>query len=105
MAQVSQFGVPGRGDAYEWTARLVHSVTVLLKALWGGHTAALQFMLGIQLQVGERKHAMRHRRLQEDDIIRTCMRCILQVVFAVHTCAMWVSNVVSQQEALKKKKK
>ena len=34
----------------------------LLKALWGGHTAALQFMLGIQLQVGERKHAIRDRR-------------------------------------------
>ena len=35
---------------------------MLLKALWGGHTAALQFMLGMQLQVGERKHAMRDRR-------------------------------------------
>ena len=35
---------------------------LLLKALWGGHTAALQFMLGMQLQVGERKHAMRDRR-------------------------------------------
>ena len=34
----------------------------LLKALWGGHTAALQFMLGMQLQAGERKHAMRDRR-------------------------------------------
>ena len=34
----------------------------LLKALWGGHTAALQFMLGIQLQVGDRKHAIRDRR-------------------------------------------
>ena len=34
----------------------------LLKALWGVHTAALQFMLGIQLQVGERKHAIRERR-------------------------------------------
>ena len=37
-------------------------VDSLLKALWGGHTAALQFMLGIQLQVGERKHAMQDRR-------------------------------------------
>ena len=34
----------------------------LLKALWGGHTAALHFMLGMQLQVGESKHAMRDRR-------------------------------------------
>ena len=34
----------------------------ILKAFWGGHTAALQFMLGIQLQVGERKHAIRDRR-------------------------------------------
>ena len=33
----------------------------LLKALWGGHTAALQIMLGIELQVGERKHAIRDR--------------------------------------------
>ena len=35
---------------------------ILLKALWGGHTAALQFMLGIQLQAGEKKHAIRDRR-------------------------------------------
>ena len=34
-----------------------------MKALWGGHTAALQFMLGIQQQIGERKHAKRNRRL------------------------------------------
>ena len=38
----------------------------LLKALWGGHTAALQFMLGRQLQVGERKHAIQSRRLQDE---------------------------------------
>ena len=37
-------------------------VCCLLKALWGGHTAALQLMLGIQLQVSERKHAIRDRR-------------------------------------------
>ena len=41
-----------------------------LKALWGGHTAALQFMLGRQLQVGERKH-------------------ILQAALALNICAMW----------------
>ena len=29
-------------------------------------------MLGIQLQVGERKHAIRDRRLQEEDIMTTC---------------------------------
>ena len=37
----------------------------LLKALWGGHTAAHQFMLGRQLQVGERRHAIQSRRLEE----------------------------------------
>ena len=36
---------------------------VQLKALWGGHTAALQFMLCIQFPIGERKHAIRSRRL------------------------------------------
>ena len=40
----------------------LEAAVFLLKALWGGHTAALQFMLGIQLQVGERKHAIRDRR-------------------------------------------
>ena len=45
----------------------------LLKALWGGHTAALQFMLGILLPIGERKHAIRSRRLQEDEIMTACI--------------------------------
>ena len=40
----------------------MRKAVVLLKALWGGHTAALHFMLGIQMQVGKRKHAMRDRR-------------------------------------------
>ena len=44
----------------------------LLKALWGGHTAALQIMLGKKLQAGERKHAVRSRRLHEDDIMTAC---------------------------------
>ena len=44
----------------------------LLKALWGGHTAALQIMLGKELQAGERKHAMRSRRRHEDDIMTAC---------------------------------
>ena len=48
-------------------------------------SAALQFMLGMQLQVGERKHAKRTRRLQEDDIMRTCMRYILQAMSAVRS--------------------
>ena len=42
---------------------------IQLKALWGGHTAPLEFMLGRQLQVGERKHAIQSRRLQDEDII------------------------------------
>ena len=44
-----------------YSHRYIILVGNLLKALWGGHTAALQFMLGIQLQVGERKHAIRDR--------------------------------------------
>ena len=45
----------------------------LLKAPWEGHTAALQFMLGILLPIGERKHAIRSRRLQEDEIMTACI--------------------------------
>ena len=45
----------------------------ILKALWGGHTAALQFMLGKPLQIGERKHAIRSQRLQEEDIAAACI--------------------------------
>ena len=46
--------------------------SIILKALWGGHTAALQIMLGKELQAGERKHAVRSRRLHEDDIMTAC---------------------------------
>ena len=49
-----------------------------------GEGNTLQFLLGIQLLVGERKHAKQIRRLQENDIMRTCMRYISQVVLAVH---------------------
>ena len=45
---------------------------IQLKALWGGHTAALQFMLCIQFPIGERKHAIRSRRLHEDEIVTAC---------------------------------
>ena len=45
---------------------------IQLKALWGGHTAALQFMLCIQLPIGEGKHAIRSRRLHEDEIVTAC---------------------------------
>ena len=45
----------------------------LLKALWGGHTAALHFMLGQPLQFGERKHAILCRRLPEEDIMTACI--------------------------------
>ena len=40
--------------------------------LWGGHTAALQFMLCIQFPIGEGKHAIRSRRLHEDEIVTAC---------------------------------
>ena len=45
-------------------------------------------MLGRQLQVGERTHAIQSRRLQEEDIMATCIRHILQVRLALHICAM-----------------
>ena len=45
---------------------------IQLKALWGGHTAALQFMLCIQFPIGEGKHAIRSRRLHEDEIVTAC---------------------------------
>ena len=45
---------------------------IQLKALWGGHTAALQFMLCIQFPIGEGKHAIRSRRLPEDEIVTAC---------------------------------
>ena len=43
-----------------------------MKALWGGHTAAHQFMLCINFPIGERKHAIRSRRLHEDEIVTAC---------------------------------
>ena len=60
-----------------------------MKALWGGHTAALQFMLGRQLQVGERKHALQSRRLQNEDNILAgypwaAVCCFFQVKAAEH---------------------
>ena len=45
---------------------------IQLKALWGGHTAALQFMPCIQFPIGEGKHAIRRRRLHEDEIVTAC---------------------------------
>ena len=42
-------------------------IKILLKALWGGHPAALLFLIGSQLQVGERRHAKPDRRLQKDE--------------------------------------
>ena len=47
-------------------------IKMTLKALWGGHTAALQFMLCIQFPIGEGKHAIRSRRLHEDEIVTAC---------------------------------
>ena len=44
----------------------------LLKALWGGHPSALQFMLCIQFLIGEGKHAIRSRRLHDDEIVTAC---------------------------------
>ena len=35
--------------------------------------------------------------LQEDDIMRTFMRHILQVVLAIHICAMWVSKTANRK--------
>ena len=60
-----------------------------MKALWGGHTAALQFMLGRQLQVGERKHAIQSRRFQDEDNILAgypcaAVCCFFQVNAAEH---------------------
>ena len=51
---------------------LRHGRRIQLKALWGGHTAALQFMLCIQFPIGEGKHAIRSRRLHEDEIVTAC---------------------------------
>ena len=45
---------------------------IQLKALWGGRTAALQFMLCIQFPIGEGKHAIRSRRLHKDEIVTAC---------------------------------
>ena len=45
---------------------------IQLKALWGGHTAALQFMLCIQFPIGEGRHATWSRRLHEDEIVTAC---------------------------------
>ena len=75
---------------------------LLLKALWGGDTAALKFMLGRQLQVGERKHAIQSRRLQEEDIMATCIRHILQAMLALHICAIGLPRTgpIFQQKEL-----
>ena len=43
-----------------------------------------RFMLGSQLQAGERKHAIWSWRLQKDDIMATCIRYILKVMLALH---------------------
>ena len=78
-ARASQtWGSPGQGrtgqsGAASKCARGHDKFEELLKALWGGHTAALQFMLGILLPIGERKHAIRSRRLQEDEIMTACI--------------------------------
>ena len=56
---------------------------VLLKALWGGHTAAHQFMFCIKFPIGERKHATWSRRLHEDEIVTACTAVnTTQMVFA-----------------------
>ena len=75
--RTSAFGICIRLCAFN--TALARKGLAVLKALWGGHTAALQFMLGRQLQVGERKHAIQGRRLQED-IMVTCIRHILQAM-------------------------
>ena len=46
---------------------------IQLKAFWGGHTAAHSFMLSIKFPIGERKHAIRSRRLHEDEIMAACI--------------------------------
>ena len=51
---------------------IVAFLLIQLKALWGGHTAALQFMLCIQFPIGEGKHAIRSRRLHGDEIVTAC---------------------------------
>ena len=83
------------GDSDFWvsirhaSSCLRHGRRIQLKALWGGHTAALQFMLGRQLQMGERKHAIQSRRLQDEKIIlagypRAAVCCFFQVSAAEH---------------------
>ena len=66
----------GESDFALWVRHAVPCLRqgrrIQLKALWGGHTAALQFMLCIQFPIGERKHASRSRRLHEDEIVTAC---------------------------------
>ena len=47
-----------------------------------------KFRIGTQVQVGERKHAMPDRRLQEDDFVMKCIRQIVQVWLSLRMCAM-----------------
>ena len=62
----------------------------VLKALWGGHTAALQFAICISAQGCRfgKKNAIRTGRLQEDGIIMTCLRRILQMLIALRICVI-----------------
>ena len=46
------------------------------------------FWIGTQVQIGERKHAMPNRRLQEDDFMMKCIRQIVQVWLFLRMCAM-----------------
>ena len=47
-----------------------------------------KFWIGTQVQIGERKHAMQNRRLQEDDFVMKCIRQIVQVWPSLRMCAM-----------------
>ena len=46
------------------------------------------FCIGTQVQIGERKHAVLNRRLQEDDFVMKCIRQIVQVWLSLRMCAM-----------------
>ena len=54
-------------------------------------------MLGMQLQVGDRKHARRDRRFARGRHHEDMQRYILQVLLAIHICTMWVSKTVSRK--------
>ena len=78
---------------------LRHGRRIQLKALWGGHTAAHQFMLCIKFPIGERRHAIWNRRLHEDEITTACTAKMVPKWYWFASFPPRAASIFSQNEA------